>query len=66
MEENAAIHPEGTAAKKQDNTTTKTISMRKIHANEIQAKIGHTGEKRMRATVKHLHCSIQGMLEVFE
>ena len=39
----AAIHPEGTSTKKQENMKTKTIVTRKIHANELHAKLGHPG-----------------------
>ena len=62
----ASIQPEGTAVKKQEDTTTKTIATRKFHANEFHAKIGHPIEERMRATANHLHYSIKGALKVYE
>ena len=39
----ADIQLEGTATKRQENTTTKKIVMQKIHAYEIHVKLGHTG-----------------------
>ena len=62
----ANIPPEGTAIKKQENTTTKQIATRNIHVKKLHAKLGHTGEDRMRATKKHLHYSNKGTLEVCE
>ena len=40
--------------------------MWKIHANEIRVKLRHTGEDRICTTVKHLHYSVKGALEVCE
>ena len=40
--------------------------MRKVHANELHAKLGHPREDRMRAIAKHLHYIIRGTLEVGE
>ena len=39
---------------------------RKINANGIHAKLGHTGEDRMRTSVKHLNYSVKGTLELCE
>ena len=66
MERKASVHPEGTAINKQENTTTKHLSMLKIQAYEIYVKLIHPGEDRMRATVKHLHYRVKGVLEVCE
>ena len=62
----ADVHPEGTAVNKQENTTTKKISTRKIHVNELHAKLSHPREDRIRATAKHLYYSVKGTLEVFK
>ena len=43
------------SVKKQEKTTTKQIAMQKIHANKLHVKLGHTGEDKMRTTIKHLH-----------
>ena len=40
--------------------------MRKIHANDLHVKLIHTGEDRIRATVKHLQYSVRGELDVCE
>ena len=40
--------------------------MRNIHINKLHAKLGHTGEDRMRATKNHLHYSVKETLEVCE
>ena len=44
LEEKAAVQPEETALKKQDNTTTKQLAMRKIQANDIHVNLGHPRE----------------------
>ena len=62
----AAVHLEGTTINKQGNKTTKKLATRKIHANDLHAKIRHPGEDRMRVAAKHLHYIIKGMIEVFE
>ena len=56
------VQPEGTGVKKQNNTTTKRISLQKIHANNIHKKLGHTREDMMGATVKRLNYSIKEMI----
>ena len=43
LEGKAYIQPKGAAIKKQENTTTKQIAMRKIHAKELHMKLGHPG-----------------------
>ena len=46
---------------------SQTYTRRYIHlTNELHTKIGHNGEYMMHATVKHLHYSIKGVLEVCE
>ena len=60
----AAIQPEGTATKKQENT--KKNATRKIHAKKLHAKIGYPGKYMMYTTVKHLHYSVERTLEVCE
>ena len=40
--------------------------MWKIYASELQVKLNHPGEDRMRATTKHLHYSVKGTLQVCE
>ena len=47
LKEEAAIHPEGVVFKKKEQATTKQIATRKIHANEIQAKLNRPVEDRM-------------------
>ena len=54
------------AAKNQDNTTTKQLSMRKIHTNELHAKLSHPREDMMGVTAKKLQYRIKGTLEVCE
>ena len=63
-EGNANVQLEGTASKNREKTATKKIAARKIHKNKLHAKLGHTRKDRMRATVKRLHYSIKGTLEV--
>ena len=60
LEGKASIQTEVTTVKKQENTTTKKIWTRKVHANELHANLGHPREYRMRATLKHLQYSIKG------
>ena len=55
---------EGTAVKKQEQTTTKQLVMRKIYVNKLHANIIHTGEYMMYMNLKHLHYSFKGVLEV--
>ena len=66
LEGKASVQTEGAAVKKQENKTTKQIATWKIYANELLTKLGHPREDRMSATVKHLHCSVKGALEVCE
>ena len=40
--------------------------MRKVHSNELHAKLGHPREYMMRATMKHLHYSVKETLDVCE
>ena len=40
--------------------------MRKIHSNEIQVKLGHPVEYRIRVTVKHIHYIVKGGVYVYE
>ena len=65
-EERAAIHTEGAAVKKEENTTTKQFFTRKIHNNDLHAKIVHHEEYMMRTTVKHLQYRVKEVLEVCE
>ena len=51
----AAVHPEGMTVNNQDKTTTKQLTARKNQANKLHAKLVHTKEDRMHATVKRLH-----------
>ena len=53
-------------AKNQEKTTTKHLATRKFHANEIHTKICHPGGDRMRVISKHIHCRVNGALEVCE
>ena len=59
------VQPEGTGVKKQNNTTTKQITTRKICANDLHTKLFHPREYRMCATAKHLHDIVKGTLWVF-
>ena len=40
--------------------------MRKIHADRLDAKLGHPGEYRIGMITKHLHYIVNGALEVCE
>ena len=58
------VQPKGTSVKKQEQMTTKIIVMRKIHANDLHAKLRNNGEDRMCAIAKYLHYSVKGVIEV--
>ena len=60
------VHMKGTDVKKQENTTTKQLSMWKNHANEIHTKLFHPGEDRICMTTKNIICSIKEVLWVSE
>ena len=49
------VHPELSSIEKQENTKTKKITMQKIDANKLHAKLGHPIEDSMRATTNRLH-----------
>ena len=59
-----SIQPEGTAVNKQENKTINQIATRKIHADDLHAKLRDLGEYRIHVTEKQLHYSIKGILEV--
>ena len=44
--------------------TAKQNRTRKIHANELHAKLVHCGEYRISATAKHLKYSVMGVIQV--
>ena len=48
------IQPELVSIKKQENTKTKKITMQKIYANKLHAKLGHPREYSMRTTTNRL------------
>ena len=58
------IHPEGTADKNKEQTTTKQLATQKNHSNDIHATLGHSREERMNTTTKTLQYIINGTLEV--
>ena len=60
------VDPEGVKAEKQEQMTTIQQATRKVHINELHTNLIHSGEDRMHATVKHIHYSVKGPLEVCE
>ena len=42
-EGNSYVHPEGTAAKNQEQNTTKKIMTQKTHTNKLHTNLGHIG-----------------------
>ena len=62
----AAVHPEGTAIKKQENTTTNQLVTRKIHTNRLHTKLSNTIEDRIHVTANQLHYILKRMIYIFE
>ena len=65
-EDKTDLQLEGTAVKKQENTTTTKNATHKVHTNKLHVKLVHPGEDRMQATAKHLHYIIKGALDICE
>ena len=61
-----AVHFQEASVKKQENKTTKQLVTRKIHTNELHSKLSLPGEDRMCATVKNLHYSVKGEVDVYK
>ena len=49
-----------------DNASKNNKVMQKNNVNELHANFGLQGEYRMIAAVKHLHHSVNEMLEVYK
>ena len=62
----ASVQAEGTSVKNQEKMTTKQLVLQKIYANKLNKKLYHPREDRIRATAKHIHCIIKGVLDVFK
>ena len=54
------------AVNKQENKATKQLETRKIHANEVHAKLVNLIEDKICATKNNLKCIIKEMLKVCE
>ena len=60
-------HPTGREVRKEKIIhNNQKIATRKVHTNEIHAKLGHPVEYKMHVTMKNLHYNIKGNLEVCE
>ena len=66
LEEKATVLTKGTTVNKQEQTTTKKLSMQKIHANNIHVKLSHPKGDMMCATNNQPHYRVNAMLEVLE
>ena len=62
----ASVHPEGMTVEKREQKTTEQQATQKIRVKELRAKLGSPIEDRICATVKHIHYSIKGMIQVYE